>query len=406
MSKDYRSMFPILKKKINGYPLIYFDHSATSQKPQSVIDSVSGFYERHNANVHRSMNPLAQEATDMFENARKKVASFINAKSSREVIFTRNATESINIVAKTWGRRYLKSGDRVAIPITEHHSNIVPWLQLKKEKGIEVYFLSVKEDGHLRDEEVKKILRDKKTKLLSFALVSNVLGVVHPVKEMVRYAAKHGVVTLVDACQSVAHMPMSVEDIGCDFLAFSGHKMYGPTGIGVLYGKADLLEDMPEFLGGGDMIHEVFCDGFTVNELPYKFEAGTPDIAGAAGMAAAIDFIHSVGYPRIYKNESALGRYFLKRAKRYPFVQFLIQNTFKDRLPIFAFHIQGVHPHDIADLLGEKGICIRAGHHCTQLLHSAFGVNASARASLAFYNTSEEIDIFFAALEEVYRKLH
>jgi cysteine desulfurase / selenocysteine lyase len=395
-----RSQFPILKQKINNQDLIYFDNAATTQKPAFVIDAISEFYSKYNSNVHRGLNPLADEATEMYEQSRATITDFIQAKSNQEIIFTRNTTESINLVAKTYGRQFLQAGDIVVLSICEHHSNVVPWLQLKEEKGIELQFIPLDKTGKLDLLATKKILADPKVKFLSIQSASNTLGIMHPIKEILSLASED-VVTLVDAAQSISHFPIDVQDLGCDFLAFSGHKMFGPTGIGILYGKKELLSKMPVWLSGGDMIAEVYQDRFIANELPYKFEAGTPNIAGAIGLAAAIKFIN---YNEIDNAEKELAGYLLDKLSSLDFIEVYGCVEKANHLPTVAFNIAGVHAHDVADILGEQGIIIRAGQHCTQPLHDSLQIAATARVSLSIYNTKQEIDRLAEELEKIYNK--
>jgi len=400
----YRKQFPIFKQKINGKPLIYFDNAATTQKPKQVIDAIKNYYETANSNVHRSMNPLGEKATKMYEGARKTVAQFIGAKNSEEIIFTKNATESLNLIAKTLGKKILKKGDTIVLAITEHHSNVVPWLELKKEIGIDLLYILLDENGNFDMEAAKKHLSEKNVKILSIAHASNALGTILPIEEIIKVAKINKVIVIVDVAQSVAHIPIDVQKLGCDFLVFSGHKMYGPTGIGVVWGRKKILESMPLFLGGGDMILEVTQDDFIAKELPWKFEAGTPHIAGAIGLAAAVEYLQSIGFEKIQKIEKELTEYLYKKLSSLEILEIYGPKTDKNHLPLYAFNVKGVHAHDVADLLGNAGICIRAGHHCTMPLHRFLGIPASARASLAFYNTKEEIDIFVKALIEIHKK--
>ena len=400
----YRKQFPIFKQKINGKPLIYFDNAATTQKPKQVIDAIKNYYETANSNVHRSMNPLGEKATKMYEGARKTVAQFIGAKNSEEIIFTKNATESLNLIAKTLGKKILKKGDTIVLAITEHHSNVVPWLELKKEIGIDLLYILLDENGNFDMEAAKKHLSEKNVKILSIAHASNALGTILPIEEIIKVAKINKVIVIVDVAQSVAHIPIDVQRLGCDFLVFSGHKMYGPTGIGVVWGRKKILESMPLFLGGGDMILEVTQDDFIAKELPWKFEAGTPHIAGAIGLAAAGEYLQSIGFEKIQKIEKELTEYLYKKLSSLEILEIYGPKTDKNHLPLYAFNVKGVHAHDVADLLGNAGICIRAGHHCTMPLHRFLGIPASARASLAFYNTEEEIDIFVKALIEIHKK--
>ena len=401
---DLAAQFPILNKKTNGQDLIYFDNAATTQKPQSVIDVVSDFYHNFNSNVHRGMNPLADQATQLYEQARQTVADFINAKSTQEIVFTRNTTESINLVAKTYGRQFLQTGEIVVLSICEHHSNIVPWLQLKEEIGIKLEFIPLDKSGVLDLAAAEKLLSNPKTKLFSIQSASNALGLTHDINQLLDLASQKNIITLVDAAQSICHQQIDVQKLNCDFLAFSGHKMFGPTGIGVLYGKKDLLNKINPFLGGGEMISEVYQDHFIANELPYKFEAGTPNIAGAIGLAAAIEFIQNIGWVEISKIEAQLTEYLLNKLDSLNFVEVYGYLDKANHLPVVAFNIKGIHAHDVADILGEQGIMIRAGQHCTQPLHDSLQIEATARVSLSIYNTKQEIDKLIEDLKKIYNK--
>lgn len=398
----YQNIFPILNKKINHQKMIYFDNAATTQKPKAVINAINNFYSNLNSNIHRSINPLAEVATLEYEVARKKIASFINAKSTKEIILTSGTTESINLVAQSYAANFLKKDDQIVLGIAEHHSNFVPWLQLKKK----IDFIPLAKDYFLDIEKAKKLIKNPKVKILAIQHASNVLGSINNIKELINEAKKNNVITIVDAAQSAAHLPIDVQKLGCDFLAVSAHKMFGPTGIGVLYGREELLEKMPAWKGGGDMISKVSCANFSPNKLPYKFEAGTPNIAGAIGFGAAIDFIQKIGLKNIVSQELELTKYFLTKIKKIDFVKLYGPSTHKNRLPVFSFTIDGVHPHDAGDILGEQGIILRAGHHCAQPLHDKLKIPATLRASLAFYNTKSEIDMFIDKLIIVYKKFN
>ncbi|MFA5184766.1 MAG: SufS family cysteine desulfurase [Patescibacteria group bacterium] len=395
-----RTDFPILTRKIKGRTLVYFDNAATAQKPRAVIAATVAYYKKYNANVHRSLNPLADEATKRYEAARDTIAAAILARRE-EVIFTRGATEGINLVARTWGAENLKPNDRIVLSLAEHHANIVPWLQLQAKIGFKLDYIPVKDSGALDIQAARRLLSRPRVRLLALTQASNVLGVVNPLGGLIRLAKSKKIITLIDAAQSAAHRPINVRSLGCDFLVLSGHKIWGPTGIGILYGRRELLEAMPPFLGGGDMISAVYPDHFLTNSLPYKFEAGTPNIAGAIGLGAAVAYINQVSWPEIKRRERALTAYFLKKIKTLKFVQIL--GTAQPKLPVFSLLIKGIHPHDAADLLGEEGIILRAGHHCAQPLHERYGVAASLRASLSFYNTEAEIDFFVKKLQELYQ---
>jgi len=398
-----RSDFPILKSKIGGRLLVYFDNAATSQKPKAVINAVTTYYENFNANVHRGLNPLAAEATERYEAARDIIAEFIGAKR-QEVIFTRGATESINLVARAWGEANLRSGDIVLLSLAEHHANIVPWLQLKEKIGIRLSYIPLNKGGELDLGAGAKLLKQPRVKLMSVSLASNVLGLRNDLEKLLRAAKKLHIISLVDAAQAAAHEALDVKKLGCDFLAFSGHKIYGPTGTGVLYGRQELLAAMPPFLGGGDMIDSVALDNFSVNELPYKFEAGTPNIAGVIGLGEACKYLVKIGWPEIKVREKSLRDHFLKKLKRRSFIRLI--GSGRQKLPLFSLVIDGVHPHDAADLLGQEGIILRAGHHCAQPLHKQLGLTATLRASLSFYNTKSEIDYFFKKFDELCRAFH
>lgn len=402
MDKNIRNDFPLLQQKINNKPIIYFDSGATSQKPHSVIHEIEDFYCRYNSNVHRSLNPLAEEATLAFEDSRKVIGKAINAPSAREVIFTKNATESLNLIAQTWGRDNLKEGDVILLSMAEHHANIVPWLQLANDIGISIEYVPVCDSGGIDLDGLYELIGNPKVKLISIAHVSNTLGYINPVEKICAVASQNNVPIIIDGSQAIPHMHIDVQSIGCDFYVFTGHKVFGPTGIGVLWGKKTILESMRPFLGGGDMIHEVFMDHFTPNVIPHKFEAGTPHIAGAIGLAAAFKYIDHIGYDKIEEHERVLTKHLLLSLKELPFIATYGFNSSENHIPLASFTVESVHAHDVADLVGRAGICIRAGHHCAQPLHDYLGVSATARASLAFYNTVEEIDALCNALKEVY----
>ena len=386
-----RADFPVLEREIHpGVPLVYLDSTATSQKPSVVLDSMDGFYRCCNANIHRGVHTLADESTEAYENARQRVAEFIGSPSPRQIIFTRNTTESINLVAYTWGRANLKPGDVVILTEMEHHSNLVPWQILAAEKNIRLEFIPVTEEG-LLDLEVYRGLLELQPKLVAFTHVSNVLGTINPAVEIIRQAHAAGAVVLVDGAQSVPHRPVNIQALDCDFLAFSAHKMCGPTGIGVLYGRKELLEAMPPFLGGGDMIKRVHLRSFTPNELPHKFEAGTPAIAEAVGLGAAVSYLNFIGMEAIAAHEQEIVAYALERLEEIPGVS-VFGPSAKYKGGVASFMLKEVHPHDIAQILDGQGVAIRAGHHCAMPLHEKFGIPASARASFYLYNTKEEVD--------------
>lgn len=395
-----RQDFPILDKDVHpGKKLVYLDSAASAQKPFQVINAMDEFYRSSNANIHRGVHKLAEEATEKYEQARSKIAKFINAEKTKQIIFTRNTTESINLVANTWGRHNLKPGDLILLTQMEHHSNIVPWQILASQIGFEIEFIRITPEGMLDLKNYSDLLV-REPKLVSFTYMSNVLGTINPAKEMTRMAHAAGALTLVDGAQAVPHFPVDVQDLGSDFLAFSAHKMVGPTGIGILYGKFDLLKNMPPFLGGGDMIKEVKFTGFKSNELPYKFEAGTPAIAEAVGFGAAIDYLQSIGMDSIDQHEKEILRYGLERIQEIPEIQVLNSNP-ESKGGVIAFTFGKIHPHDVAQIVDRSGIAIRAGHHCAQPLHELFSIPATSRASFYLYNTTGEVDALITGLLSV-----
>ncbi|MBE9044428.1 SufS family cysteine desulfurase [Pleurocapsales cyanobacterium LEGE 10410] len=396
-----RNDFPILHQKVNDNPLIYFDSAASSQKPQAVLDVLQHYYQRDNANVHRGAHTLSGRATDAYEGARDKVAQFINAASRDEIVFTRNASEAINLVAYSWGWANLKPGDEIILSVMEHHSNIVPWQLIAQKTGAIIKYVGLTPTEEFDLEQYKSLLSDK-TKLVSIVHVSNTLGVINPVAEITQEAHKYGAKVLIDACQSVPHMPVDVQAIDCDWLVASGHKMCATTGIGFLYGKKDILQAMPPFLGGGEMIDEVFLDHSTYGELPHKFEAGTPAIGEAIALGAAVDYLNNIGMDKIHAYEEELTAYLFKKLETIPNLRIYGKKPAPDgkgRTALAAFNVPGIHASDLATLLDHDGIAIRSGHHCTQPLHRIFNASGSARASLYFYNTPEEIDAFVKALK-------
>lgn len=395
-----RKDFPALQRETSaGVPLVYLDSTATSQKPLAVIEAMNDFYRHSNANIHRGVHTLAEEATALYEGAREKIAAFINAPSARQIIYTRNTTESINLVAHTWARANLKAGERILLTEMEHHSNLVPWQILQAERGVELDFIPVTEDG-LLDLDAYKTLLGRTPKLVAFTQMSNVLGTINPAAEMIRLAHQAGAIALVDGAQSVPHFRADVQALDADFLAFSAHKMCGPTGVGVLYGKEDLLESMPPFLGGGDMIKEVKLRSFKPNSLPYKFEAGTPAIAEAVGFGVAVDYLTEVGMDRIAAHEHEITEYALERLEEIPGVKLFGPSADK-KGGVAAFTLEGVHPHDVAQILDRDGIAVRAGHHCAQPLHEKFGIPATSRASFYLYNTKAEVDLLVNGIYKV-----
>lgn len=395
-----REDFPILQREIRpGVPLVYLDSTATSQKPDSVIQSMDNYYRNTNANIHRGVHTLAEEATAAYEGARQRIGRFIGAKNSREVIFTRNTSESINLVAYSWGRANLNPGDVVILTEMEHHSNLVPWQMLASERNLRLEFIPATDAGEL-DLDVYRQLLNLQPKLVAFTHMSNVLGTINPAKEIVTLAHAAGAVALVDGAQSVPHFPVNIEDIGADFLAFSAHKMVGPTGIGVLWGKQAILEKMPPFMGGGDMIKKVTLRGFTPNDLPHKFEAGTPAIAEAIGFGAAVDYLQSIGMDKIEAHEKDVTAYALDRLSEVSGLD-LIGPSIEKKGGVAAFTLKGVHPHDIAQILDREGVAVRAGHHCAMPLHERYHLPATARASFYLYTTREEIDLLVKGIGKV-----
>ena len=398
--QQVRKDFPILERETRpGIRLVYLDSTATSQKPLPVIEAMSEFYRRSNANIHRGVHTLAEEATAMYEQAREKIARFINAPSAQQVIYTRNTTESINLVAYTWARANLKPGDMIVLTEMEHHSNLVPWQILAAEKGVVLEFIQVTEEGLLNIDSYRALL-ERGPRLVAFTHMSNVLGTINPAAEIIRMAHEAGAVTLVDGAQSVPHLRVDVQALDADFLAFSAHKMCGPTGIGALYGKTQLLDAMPPFLGGGEMIKEVKLRSFRPNSLPHKFEAGTPAIAEAAGFGAAVDYLTGIGMDAIHAHEHEVGEYALERLEEIPGVRVFGPPADK-KGGVAAFTLDGVHPHDVAQILDQDGIAVRAGHHCAQPLHEKFGIPATSRASFYLYNTKEEVDVLVNGIYKV-----
>ncbi|MBP7964283.1 MAG: cysteine desulfurase [Caldilineaceae bacterium] len=393
-----RQDFPILQRQIRGKPLVYLDNAASSQKPESVIRAMDDYYRQTNANVHRGVHTLSEEATTLYENARLRIARFINAPSDKQVIFTRNTTESINLVAFSWGRANLGPGDEVLITEMEHHSNIVPWQILRDQLGFTLRYIPLADDGTLDLTDLEALI-NARTKLVAFVHMSNVLGVINPVKTLVDAAHAVGAKVLIDGAQSVPHMPVDVQALDADFFAFSSHKMCGPTGMGVLYGKRAILEAMPPFMGGGDMIREVKMSGSQWNTLPYKFEAGTPSIAEGIGLGAAVDYLAEVGMEWVWAHEREITRYAYERMAQVEGLRILGPGP-EQRGGLVAFTLNDIHPHDLSAVLDGSGIAIRAGHHCAQPIHDRLGIVASARASFYLYNTFEEVDQLIVGLEQ------
>jgi len=390
-----RADFPILATQVYGKPLVYLDNAASAQKPRAVLDRLDRAYTAQYANVHRGLHYLANEATEAYEGAREKVAAFLNAGRKEEVIFTRNATEAINLVAYTFGRERIKAGDEIVLSVMEHHSNIVPWHFLRERQGAVIKWAPVDDEGHFLVDEFEKLIGPR-TRLVAVTHMSNMLGTLVPVKEVTRIAHAHGVPVLIDGAQAAVHVDVDVRDIDCDFYAFTGHKIYGPTGIGVLYGKYAHLAAMPPFNGGGEMIREVFEDRITYGDPPHKFEAGTPSIVQAIGLGAALDYVASVGKARIRSHEEGLMRYAHDRLREINSLR--IFGTTKDKGPIVSFEIKGAHPHDVATIIDRSGVAVRAGTHCVMPLLARFGLTASCRASFAMYNTPAEVDCLAQAL--------
>lgn len=396
MMKAYRKDFPTLHERVHGKPLVYLDNAATSQKPQHVIDTLDEYYRQYNANVHRGIHALSERATNAYEGARVKIAQFINAPDAHEVIFTRNTTEAMNIIAYSWARKFMQAGDVVVTTEMEHHSNLVPWHMLKAQHGVELRFIRVTEQGTLDLSNLDELLDG--AKLVTFMHVSNVLGTVNPVKQITQAAHNAGAVVAVDAAQSVPNMPVDVQDLGVDFYAFSGHKMCAPTGIGVLWGKRELLDAMDPFMGGGDMIYEVFLDHSNYADLPHKFEAGTPSIAQGIGLGAAVDYLGEIGMAKIAAYEHDLTQIALDKLRDVDGLR--VYGEAEERVGAISFTLDGVHPHDLSTILDQEGVAIRAGHHCAQPLMRRYGIAATARASLYFYNTPDDIDALVNALHK------
>ncbi len=394
-----REDFPILQREVNKRPLIYFDNAATTQKPNCVIEAISQAYWQTNSNVHRGVHKLSQESTELHEGARRRIAEFLGAESSDEIIFTRGTTESINLVATSFGNTFVGEGDEIIISTMEHHANIVPWQMLAERKGAKLKVIRLNSIGELDLEHYKALLSER-TKIVALSHASNVLGTINPIKEVIDLAHDRGVAVLIDGAQAVAHCPVNVQDLGADFYVFSGHKIYAPTGIGVLYGKREYLEKMPPYMGGGEMIAKVTFQKTTYNELPFKFEAGTPDYIGSQALAKAIDYLEGIGLEKIASYEAELLDYASKRLLD-EFPNAYIFGQAKEKTAILSFGIGDIHPFDLGTLLDQLGIAIRTGHHCAEPLLNEFGYTAMARASFALYNTKEEIDKFFEALHRI-----
>jgi cysteine desulfurase/selenocysteine lyase len=399
---EIRQQFPILHQEVNGYPLAYFDNAATNQKPQVVIDALNGYYSEYNSNIHRGVHTLAEKATSAFEQTRIAVQQFINAREAEEIIFTKGTTESINLVASTYGKKYLQAGDEILITGMEHHSNIVPWQMLCDEIGCSLVVIPVDDSGDIQLAEAEALISDK-TKIVSVVMASNTLGTINPIKELTSLAHAAGAVMLVDAAQALSHLDIDVQDLGCDFLAGSAHKMYGPTGVGILYGKRKVLESMPPYQGGGEMIKEVSFKGTTYNEIPFKFEAGTPNIADIIAFASAISFIQEIGKDVIRNYEAELLNYAVEQMSTIPLLTFI--GTAKEKVAVQSFIIDGMHPFDVGMMLDALGIAVRTGHHCTMPLMERFEIEGTVRASFAVYNTFEEIDRMVASIYKLVNRL-
>jgi len=397
-----RSDFPILAREVHGRPLVYFDNAATTQKPRQVIDALVHYYEHYNANIHRGIHALAEEATARYEETRQKVADFINAPGPETIVFTRNTTESINLVSNAWGRTRLQPGDEIVLSVMEHHSNIVPWQLIAKETGAELRYIDIDDEGQLVWDDVERLIGPR-TRLVAITHMSNVLGTITPVRRIADVAHGRGALLLVDAAQSVPHLPVDVQDLNCDFLAFSGHKMLGPTGVGVLYARRELLEEMDPFLGGGEMIRRVRLEESTWNDIPWKFEAGTPNIGDVCAFAAAIDYLQALGMESVRAHEVALTRAAMRRLASVPNVTVYGPESADARGGVVAFNLEGVHPHDLGTVLDRHGVAIRAGHHCAQPLMHRLDVVATGRASFYVYNTEEELDALIEGIEATER---
>jgi cysteine desulfurase/selenocysteine lyase len=395
--KKIRNDFPILHQIINGKPLVYLDNAATSQKPKNVLDAIEKYYREYNSNIHRGVHTLSENATEAYELARLKIKNFINARSNKEVIFVRGATEAINLVAQSFGRNSLNENDEIIITELEHHANIVPWQLLSEQTGATLKFIPINDNGELIIEEYEKLL-SKNTKIVAVGHISNALGTINPIKTIIDMAHEYGAKVLIDGAQATSHTSVDVQKLDCDFYAFSGHKVFAPTGVGVLYGKEALLEEMPPYQGGGDMIKMVTMMKTQYNDLPYKFEAGTPNISGTIGLGAAIDYVNEIGLENISQYENELLSYANQLASEITGLKFI--GTAKQKTSILSFTLKGIHPHDIGTILNNEGIAIRTGHHCAMPVMERFKIPATSRASFAFYNTHEEIDVLIKAIDK------
>jgi len=396
--KEIRSQFPILQEEVNGKPLIYFDNAATTQKPYSVLKALEDYYYHKNANIHRGIHALAEKATAAFEDTRKRVGAFINSAEVEEIIFTKGTTESINLVASSYGRKFLQPGDEVIISTMEHHSNIVPWQMICEEKGAILRVIPVDDSGELLLEDYENLLSEK-TRIVSVVYASNSLGTINPVKAIIEKAHAHGAIVLLDGAQATAHLDIDVQDLDVDFYALSAHKMYGPTGVGVLYGKRELLEKMPPYQGGGEMIKDVSFEKTTYNDIPYKFEAGTPNIADVVGFKYAMDFVDEIGKSAIATHEMNVHDYAMEKMQEIP--GFRPVGIAHKKVSVLSFLIEGIHPFDIGQMLDTRGVAVRTGHHCTQPLMDRYGIEGTARASFSIYNTKEEVDVMVDGLKRI-----
>ena len=392
-----REDFPILHQEVNGKPLVYLDNAATSQKPKSVIDSIEKYYRRYNSNIHRGVHTLSENATEAYESARIKVRDFIHANSTKEIVFVRGATEAINLVAQSFGRNTLGSEDEIIITELEHHANIVPWQLLSQQTGAKLKYVPINDNGELVESEYQKLLNEK-TRIVAVGHISNALGTINPIENMINLAHEYGAKVLIDGAQATSHTSVDVKKLDCDFYVFSGHKLFGPTGIGVLYGKEDLLEKMPPYQGGGDMIKMVTMKETQYNELPHKFEAGTPNISGVIGLGAAIDYVNKIGLENIGNHEKQLLDYANQMASEITGLKFI--GTAKNKTSILSFTLDGIHPHDVGTILNNEGIAIRTGHHCAMPVMEYFQIPATSRASFSFYNTHAEVDVLIEGINK------
>ena len=395
---EIRQGFPILSQQVNGKPLVYLDNAATAQKPQRVIDAIEGYYRGYNSNIHRGVHHLSQQATEAYEKARVKAQHLLNAKESREVIFVRSTTEAINLVAQTYGRQHLEAGDEVIVSTMEHHSNIVPWQMVCQEKEAKLRVIPINDKGELLLDEYEKLLNDR-TRVVAITHIANALGTINPVEEIIAKAHRYDAVVLIDGAQAVPHLALDVQALDCEFYAFSGHKFYGPTGVGILYGKGDLLDSLPPYQGGGEMILSVSFEKTTYNVVPHRFEAGTPNIVGGIALGEAIDYISEIGLDNIGAYEDELFDYATRQLLEFP--QLRIIGTADHKASIISFVMEGIHAHDVGTVLDQEGVAVRTGHHCAQPVMERFGVPATSRASFAFYNTREEIDVLVEGLRKV-----